>query len=109
MCPKYIAAIKSGEISPKNPCKFHEMRKKPPGCQLTGKPGYCQQPPQNFKDHKAKAFLSAFQTLFHALFANEEANVDDNDEENKDNTSADNCDVIDDDNDLHGFLTIVGS
>ncbi len=26
MCPKYLAAIQSGEINPKNPCNFHDMR-----------------------------------------------------------------------------------
>ena len=108
-CPKYILALKSSKISPKNPRKFHDMYKKSPGHQLPGKPGYRKQPPQNFKDPKAKAFLSAFQASSHALFANEEVSDDNNDEENKDNTSEDDCDVYDDVNDLYGFLIMVGS
>jgi len=32
VCPKYLAAVKSGEISPKNPRNFQDVRKKPPGC-----------------------------------------------------------------------------
>jgi hypothetical protein len=71
MCPKYLAAIQSGEINPKNPCNFHDMRKRPPIHQLLGKIGNRKQPPQNLKDPNAKAFLSAFQALFQALFANE--------------------------------------
>ena len=85
------------------------MCKKPPGPQLPGKHGSHQQPPQNFKDPKAKAFLSAFQASSHPLFANEEVSDDNNDEENKDNTSEDDCDVYDDVNDLYGFLIMVGS
>jgi hypothetical protein len=83
------------------------MRKKPPICQLPGKISNYKQPPQNFKDPKAKAFLSAFQALIQALFANEEASNDDNDEEDKDSLRTDNCDVNDDNNDLHGFLSMV--
>jgi hypothetical protein len=109
MCPKYLAAIQSGEINPKHPCNFHDMRKKPPIRQLPGKIGNCKQPPRNLKDPKAKAFLSAFQALFQALFANEETSNDNNDEEDKDSPRLDNCDVNDDDNDLHGFLSMVGS
>jgi hypothetical protein len=67
MCPKYLAAIQSGEINPKHPCNIHNMRKKPPVRQLPGKIGNHKQPPQNLKDLKAKAFLSAFQALFQAL------------------------------------------
>jgi hypothetical protein len=108
MCPKYIAAIKSGEVTPKHPCKFHDMRKKPPGRQLSGKPGYQQTPPRTFKDSKA-AFMSAFQASFQALFANDEASDDENDDEDKDRNSAKDCDADVDDYDLHGFLTMVGS
>jgi hypothetical protein len=99
MCPKYLAAIQSKEINPKHPCNFHEMRKKPPACQLPGKIGSCKQPPQSFKDPKAKAFLSAFQALFQALFANEEAGDNNNDEEDKNSPSTDDCNVNNDDND----------
>ncbi len=109
MCPKYLAAIQSGEINPKHPHNFHNMRKKPPVCQLPGKIGNHKQPPQNLKDPIAKAFLSAFQALFQALFANQEASNDNNDEEDKDFPRLDKCNVNDDDNDLHGFLSMVGS
>jgi hypothetical protein len=109
MCPKYLMAIQSGEINPKHPCNFHDMRKKLPVHQLPGKTGNCKQPPQNLKDPKAKAFLSAFQALFQALFANEEASNDDNEEEDKDSPRSDDCNVNDDDNDLHGSLSMVGS
>jgi hypothetical protein len=109
MCPKYLVAIQSGEINPKNPCDFHDMHKKPPVHQLPGKIGNCKWPPQNLKHPKAKAFLSAFQALFQALFANEEVSNDDNDEEDKDSPRLDICNVNDDDNDLHGFLSMVGS
>jgi hypothetical protein len=86
------------------------MRKKPPIHQLPGKIGNRMQPPQNLKDPKAKAFLSAFQASFQALFANEEASEDNNDEEDKDSPTLDDCDVDDDDNDdLHGFISMVGS
>ena len=109
MCPKYIAAIKSGEVNPKHPRKFHGMRKKPPGRQLSGKPEYQQIPPRTFKDPKAKAFMSAFQASFQALFANDEASDDENDDEDKDRNGAKDCDADVDDYDLHGFLTMVGS
>jgi hypothetical protein len=68
MCPKYLAAIQSGEINPQNPCNFHDMRKKPPVRQLPGKIGNHKQPSRNLKDPKGKIFLSAFQALFQALF-----------------------------------------
>jgi hypothetical protein len=77
------------------------MRKKPPVHQLPGKLGSHKQPPQNFKDPKAKTFLSAFQALFQALLANEKASNKDNDE--------DDCNVNNDDNNLHGFLSLLGS
>jgi hypothetical protein len=109
MCPKYLAAIQSKEINPKHPCNFHNMRKKPPVRQMPGKIGNCKQPPQNLKDPKAKAFLSAFQALFQALFANEEARDKDNEEEDKESPRSVNCIVNDDNNDLHGFLSMVGS
>jgi hypothetical protein len=83
--------------------------KKPPISQLPGKIGNHKQPPQNLKDPKAKAFLSAFQASFQALFANEEASNDNNDEEDKDSPRLDNCDVNDDNKDLHGFFSMVGS
>jgi hypothetical protein len=108
LCPKYLVAIQSGEINPKHPCNFLDMHKKPLVCQLPGKIGYCKQPPQNIKDPKAKAFLSAFQILFQALFTNEEASNDENDEEDKDSLSTDECNVNDDDKDLHGFLSMAG-
>jgi hypothetical protein len=85
------------------------MHKKHPVRQLPGKSCNPKQPPQNLKDPKAKAFLSAFQALFQALFANEEASNDDNEEEDKDSPRLNNCNVIDDDNNLHGFLCMVGS
>jgi hypothetical protein len=53
--------------------------------------------------------MSAFQALFQALFANEEASNNNNDEEDEDSPRLDNCDVNDDSNDLHGFLSMVGS
>jgi hypothetical protein len=68
MCPKYLATIQFREINPKHPHHFHNMPKKPPVHQLPEKIGYCKQPPPNFKDPKAKAFLSAFQASFQTLF-----------------------------------------
>jgi hypothetical protein len=68
MCPIFLAAIQSGKINPKHLCNFHDMHKKPPVCQLPGKIGNHKQPPQNLKDPKTKAFLSAFQSSFQALF-----------------------------------------
>jgi hypothetical protein len=65
--------------------------------------------PQNLKDPKAKPSLSAFQALLQALFANEEASNDNNDEEDKDSPRSDDCDVNDDNNNLHGFLSMVRS
>ncbi len=109
MCPKYLAAIQSGEINPKHPCNFHNMRKKPPIRQLPGTTGNHKQPPQNLKDPKVKALLSAFQALFQAFFASEEASNNNNDEEEKDSSRLDNCNVNDDDNNLHGFLSMVRS
>jgi hypothetical protein len=41
MCPKYLAAIQSGEINPKHPRNFHNMRKKHLVHQLPGKIGNC--------------------------------------------------------------------
>jgi hypothetical protein len=109
MCPKYLGAIQSREINPQHPCNFHDMRKKPPIRQLPEKIGNYKQPPRNLKDPKAKAFLPAFQALFQAFFANEEASNNDNDEEDKDSPRLDDCDANDDDNNLHGFLSMVGS
>jgi hypothetical protein len=109
MCPKYLAAIQSGEIIPKHPCNFHNMHKKLPVRQLPGKIDSQKEPPQYSKDPKAKAFLSAFQASFQALFANEEARDDDNYEEDKDSPSLDDSNVNNDDNNLHGFLSLVGS
>ncbi len=109
ICPKYLAAIQSREINPKHPGNNHNMSKKPPIRQLPGKIGNRNQPPPNLKDPKAKAFLFAFQALFQALFANEEASDNNNDEEDKDSPRLDNCDVIDDNNDLNGFLSMVRS
>ena len=110
MCPKYLAAIKSGKISPKNPRNFHDARKKPPGRPLPGKPGFRKQLPCDFKDPKAKAFLSAFQASFQALFAQDKEVSNDGDDDNdKGTTGADEFDVDDGDTDLHGFLTMVGS
>jgi hypothetical protein len=109
MCPRYLAAIQSGEINPKNPCNIQDMRKKPPIRQLPGKIGNRKQPPQHFKDPEAKAFLSAFQALFQALFANEEASNNNNYEEDKDSPRSDNCDVYDENNNLHGFVPMVRS
>ena len=107
MCPKYLAAIKSGEISPKNPPNSHDERNKPPGRPLPGKPGIRKQPPRDFKDPKAKA---AFQASFQTLFAHdEEVSNDGNDDDNKGTTGADDFDVKNEDTDLHGFLTMVGS
>jgi hypothetical protein len=101
MCPKYLAANQSREINPKHHCNFHNICKKPPIRQLPGKISNRKQTPQNLKDRKAKAFLSAFQALFQALFANEEASNDKNDEVDKDSPRLDDCDVNDNDNDLH--------
>jgi hypothetical protein len=56
-----------------------------------------------------KAFLSAFQASFQALFANEEASSDNNDEEDKDSLRLDDWDVNYDNNNLHGFPSMVGS
>jgi hypothetical protein len=43
------------------------------------------------------------------FFANEEVSNDDNDGEDKDLPRSDDCNVNDDDNDLRGFLSMVGS
>jgi hypothetical protein len=43
------------------------------------------------------------------LFAYEEASNNNNDEEVNDSPSTDDCDVNNDNNDLHGFLSLVGS
>jgi hypothetical protein len=85
------------------------MRKKPPVRQLPGKIGNCKQPFQNLKDPKAKAFLSAFQALFQAIFVNKEASNGDNDDEDKESPRLDDCNVNDDDSNLHGFLSMIGS
>ena len=74
---------------------------------MLGKPGFRKQPPRDFKDLKADAFLSAFQASFQALFAQDkEDSNNDNDEDDKGTTSADDCNVNDDHNNLCGFLTI---
>ncbi len=56
------------------------------------------------KDPKAKAFLSAFQ----ALFADNEVNEDDGNAKNHDVKDDDEPDE-DANNDLHNFLSMVGS
>ena len=53
--------------------------------------------------------MSAFQASFQALFANDGASNNKNADEDKDTNGAEDCDADDDDNDLHGFLTMVGS
>jgi hypothetical protein len=53
--------------------------------------------------------LSASQALFQAIFANEEASKDDNDGEDKDSPRLVDCKVDDDNNNLNGFLSMVGS
>ncbi len=108
-CLKYLATIQSREINPKHPCNFHNMCKKLPVCQLPGKIGNCKQPPRNLNNPKAKAFLSAFQALIQALLANKEASNGNNDEEDKDSPRLVDCNVNDDGNNLHGFLSMVGS
>jgi hypothetical protein len=105
----FNAGPPTGEINPKHSHNFHNMRKKPPIRQLPGKIGNHKQPPQNLTDPKAKAFLSAFQALFQALFASEEASNNNNDKEDKDSPRLVDCDVNEDNNNLHGFLSMVGS
>jgi hypothetical protein len=73
---------------------------------MPGKSGNPNPNPYNFKDPKAKAVLAAFNASFKALMAGEDS--DGNDE--KEGNEKDVCNINDhEDNNLHGFLSMVGS
>jgi hypothetical protein len=108
-CPDYLKKVASGEITqvkhPRYPQRRspRENRNDPP--RRHDKNG-TNDPPRhhdkNFlKNPKAKAFLSAFQ----ALFCEDSGNDEDADEVTKDNED----DHKDGNNDLHTFLSMVGS
>jgi hypothetical protein len=95
-CPIYLDKIKSRKI------KRGGTHPSPRGLPKSHPPGRPAQQCNFMKDPKAKAFLSAFQTLF----TTDEGVDDDNDPLAKANDAAHDQDAEGDD--LHGFLSIVG-
>ncbi len=101
-CPLYLVAIASGALK-------HPEYKPKGGDRRAPKKGGPNTPPcHNFlKNPKTKAFLSAFKS-----FMNDSDNSDEDNDYNKEE-SADNNDEDkiqeDDDEDLHGFLSMTGS
>ncbi len=95
-CPIYLDKIKSGKI------KRGGTRPSPCGPAKACPPGHPTQQRDFMKDPKAKAFFSAFQ----ALFTTDEGVDDNNDALVKTNDAAHDQDA--EDNDLHGFLSMVG-
>ncbi len=95
-CPIYLDKIKSGKI------KQGGTHPSPCGPPKSCPPGRPTQQHNFMKDPKAKAFFSAFQ----ALFTTDEGADNGNDALAKANNAAYNQDTGD--NDLHGFLSMVG-
>jgi hypothetical protein len=101
-CPDYIKKVRMGEIKRSNGSN------RPSPCSLpSARSSNCSTPLRcnNFlKNPKAKAFLSPFQ----ALFADDEVNEDDDNNKNHDIKDDDEPDD-NTNNDLHNFLSMVGS
>jgi hypothetical protein len=95
-CPIYLDNIMSGEI------KQDGMHPSPCGPPKSCSLGHPTQQRDFMKDPKAKAFFSAFQ----AFFTTDVGADDDNHALAKANNAAHNQDAGD--NDLHGFLSMVG-
>ncbi len=95
-CPIYLDKIKSGKI------KRGVMRPSPCGPPKACPPGHPAQQIYFMKDPQAYAFFSAFQ----ALFTTDEGAGDNNDALTKANNAAQDQDTEEDD--LHGFLSMVG-
>jgi hypothetical protein len=95
-CPIYLDKIKSGKI------KRGGMRSSPRGPPKSHPPGHHAQQGDFMKDPKTKAFFSAFQ----ALFTTDEGAGNNNDALAKANNAVHDRDAGD--NDLHGFLSMVG-
>jgi hypothetical protein len=98
-CSKYLAAIESGEI------------KRPPVRDLGRRPKTrdgAHTPRRNFlKDPKAKAFLSAFKSM---MFDSDDSGDEGDDKEsNQDDNDESKSVHEDDDDDLLGFLSMIGS
>ncbi len=100
-CPLYLDAIASGAI------KRPEYKPKG-GDRRAPKKGGPNTPPHNFlKNPKAKAFLSAFKS-----FMNDSNDSDEDNDNNKEEAVVDNDEdkvQEEDDEDLHGFLSMIGS
>jgi hypothetical protein len=95
-CPIYLDKIKSSKI------KRGGTRLNPCGTPKSYPPGHPAQQCDFMKDPKAKFFFSAFQ----ALFTTDEGADDNNDALTKANDAANDQGA--EDNDLHGFLSMVG-
>ncbi len=102
-CPLYLNAIASGAIK-------HPEYKPKGGDRRAPKKGGPNTPPHhNFlKNPKAKAFLSAFKSFMNDSDDSDEDN-DDNKEESAVNNDGDKVQEEVDDEDLHGFLSMIGS
>jgi hypothetical protein len=100
-CPLYLDAIASGAI------KRPEYKPKG-GDRCALKKGGPNTPRHNFlKNPKAKAFLSAFKS-----FMNDSDNSDEDNDDNKEETAVDGDEdkvEEEDDKDLRGFLSMIGS
>ncbi len=96
-CPKYIEQVKSGQI--KIPPKQHPSPRGPYAARPPGRPA-AKRP--YMKDPKAKAFLSAF----HTLFAKEDKEEEEDTERNDDVNATDNNK---DEEDMCNFFLMVGS
>jgi len=101
-CPLYLEAVASGALKPPTYKPKKDDRRAP----MKGGPKLS---PNNFlKNPKGKALLSAF----NSLLLDSDDSDDDNKEENNEDTAVNydkNNDQASDDNDLQGFLSMLGS
>jgi hypothetical protein len=99
-CPDYLKKVASGEITRISGNRPRYNQGRSPRGDKNERP---RRQDKNFlKNPKAKAFLSAFQALFCDESGDEDDEADAIDQDNKD-------DHVDADEDLHGFLSMVGS
>jgi len=101
-CSKYLAAIESGEIKRPDKQPVRDLGRRP----KTRDGAYT--PRRNFlKDPKAKAFLSAFKSM---MFDSDDSGDEGDDKESNQDDNDESGSVHDDDeDDLQGFLSMIGS
>jgi hypothetical protein len=101
-CSKYLAAIESGEIKRPDKKPVRDLGRRP-----KTRDG-AHTPRRNFlKDPKAKAFLSAFKSM---MFDSDDSGDEGDDKEsNQDDNDESKSVHEDDDDDLLGFLSMIGS